>query len=80
MEMPSLRAGSIWPENVSYVGNPGLEEEMNWATLVDQASFPITVEEARRAWPDHYQDYYLEEEQKYRAAYGLPFSLDADTI
>ena len=68
MEMPPLRADAVWPENVTYVGNPSQEEEEIWDKLVTQASFPISVEEARHAWPDHYQEYYLPEERKYRAA------------
>ena len=76
MATQPLQEGAPWPENVSYFGNPGEQEDLNWDRLLIQGeSFPITVEEARRAWPDHYQEYYLEEEQGYRTLYALPLCL-----
>ena len=70
--MPLVQPGLSWPENVSYYGNPGSEEEdRNWDMITEPEAIPLTVEEARQAWPDSYQDYYIEDAQEYRAVYAL---------
>jgi len=72
---PDLEAR--WPENLSYFGNPGPEEDKNWAVMMHDTHFSVTDEEAHRVWGDDYKKYYLEEAHGYQAESAtLPFIAD----
>jgi hypothetical protein len=52
---------------LSYFGNPGPEEDKNWAVMMHDTHFSVTEEEAERVWGEDYHKYYLEEAQGYQA-------------
>ena len=62
---PDLEAE--WPENLAYFGNPGEEEDKNWAVMMHDTHFAVTADEAEDAWGPDYQKYYLEEAGGYQA-------------
>lgn len=73
MTKPPLDGGP-W-QNVSYWTNPGEQEDLYWERLIQGEAIRLSVEEARRAWPDHYEEYYLEDQQGYIAMYVEPLTL-----
>jgi hypothetical protein len=64
MYIDSGPSGMRWPENLTYFGNPGSEEDENWHSLIHNRYWMISEDEAKRAWGKDYKQYEIDPDAK----------------